>query len=194
MCYIVLSYCNGGYMAIWKAIPGYEGYYEASDDGHVRVLRQLHAKGMRHKSYPYVLANLPYRKGYKKMQFGVCHGTRPRKRLFVHRVVYATFKGPIPPGLTINHIDGNTSNNHIDNLELATHQEQAIHARSLGGCKGTRKTPSPLTDEIVLEIRRILAETPPPTNRVRDELAAKYGVSNSCIRFIEIRRTWRYLP
>ena len=53
----------------------------------------------------------------------------------VQRLVYHHFKGPIPPGLTVNHKDGNTLHNHPDNLELATYLEQTRHAIDVLGRK-----------------------------------------------------------
>lgn len=41
----------------------------------------------------------------------------------VHRVIYALCRGNFDETLTINHIDGNTSNNLIENLELVTQQQ-----------------------------------------------------------------------
>jgi len=42
--------------------------------------------------------------------------TRSRRRL--HREVWKYYKGPIPKGYHIHHIDGNTKNNSIENLQL----------------------------------------------------------------------------
>lgn len=53
----------------------------------------------------------------------------PRKRFSVHYLVMMAFGPPKPSPLhTVNHIDGNKSNNHIDNLEWATPSEQLRHA------------------------------------------------------------------
>lgn len=45
----------------------------------------------------------------------------------VARLVWQVHKGDIPDRLTVNHKDGNASNNALDNLELATHSEQHKH-------------------------------------------------------------------
>lgn len=50
------------------------------------------------------------------------------KHFQVHRIVYECFKGPIPKGQEINHIDGNPHNNNIDNLELVTHTDNCKKA------------------------------------------------------------------
>ena len=51
-----------------------------------------------------------------------------RKRLYAHRVIWEMHNGPIPDGLQIDHIDGNSLNNKIENLRLATHS-QNLHNR-----------------------------------------------------------------
>ena len=38
----------------------------------------------------------------------------------LHRIVYQHFNGPIPTGLTVDHIDGNQLNNNPENLRLLT--------------------------------------------------------------------------
>ena len=43
----------------------------------------------------------------------------------IHRLVYETFKGPIPKDMTVDHIDENIYNNHISNLRLLTREENA---------------------------------------------------------------------
>jgi hypothetical protein len=50
----------------------------------------------------------------------------------VHRLVYTTWIGEIPEGLTINHKDGNKRNNNIDNLETMTGAENFRHAQNNG--------------------------------------------------------------
>lgn len=48
----------------------------------------------------------------------------------VHRLVYEAFKGDIPKGLTIDHIDNDPANNHIDNLQVLTREDNARKATS----------------------------------------------------------------
>lgn len=40
-----------------------------------------------------------------------------------HSFLYAWYKGEVPAGYDVDHIDGDTMNNHIDNLQLLTHAE-----------------------------------------------------------------------
>lgn len=56
------------------------------------------------------------------------------------RLVWQVHKGDIPDRLTVNHKDGDASNNALDNLELATHSEQHLHRfRVLGHIGSTTK-------------------------------------------------------
>ena len=64
-------------------------------------------------------------KHYMQIDF-VRNGQYTRKR--VHRVVWEAFNGPIQGRLEINHKDLNRANNHLSNLELATHQQNIQHA------------------------------------------------------------------
>ena len=48
-------------------------------------------------------------------------GTR---NMYVHRLVWETFRSSIPNGMTVDHIDRNKTNNNVDNLRLATKTEQ----------------------------------------------------------------------
>ncbi len=57
----------------------------------------------------------------------------------LHRVVWGWHHGTIPAGLEVDHIDGNPTNNRIENLRLATIQEQQRN----GG--GGKRADSPTT-------------------------------------------------
>jgi hypothetical protein len=46
----------------------------------------------------------------------------------MHRIVYTAFKGKIPKGAEINHINGNKLLNSINNLEILSRKENAKHA------------------------------------------------------------------
>lgn len=45
-------------------------------------------------------------------------GYKRFRNKYIHRLVYEAFVGPIPEGMTIDHIDGNKVNNHLSNLQL----------------------------------------------------------------------------
>lgn len=45
------------------------------------------------------------------------------KLQYVHRLVWQTFKGEIPQGLEIDHIDGNPRNNNLTNIQLLSRRD-----------------------------------------------------------------------
>ena len=47
--------------------------------------------------------------------------------MFVHRIVAETYLGVIPTGYEVNHINGNTFDNRVENLEIVTQQENLQH-------------------------------------------------------------------
>lgn len=57
-----------------------------------------------------------------------------------HRIIWEMYNGTIPEKIQIDRIDGNKSNNALDNLRLATHQEnqrnQGAKAHNTSGYKG----------------------------------------------------------
>lgn len=103
-------------MEIWKAIPNYEGIYEASTYGRIRTAigKTTYTKkhGVRHWKQRIIKPKGENcQTGYRVSLWkdGI------KKDWLVARLVGMTFLGE--SDLTINHIDGNRLNNHIENLE-----------------------------------------------------------------------------
>lgn len=92
----------------YKAVPGYEGLYEVSDLGNVRSLKFSKVK---------ILKPIPSNRGYLFVE--LCNNGE-RKRFYVHRLVVTVFIGPIAPGLQINHLNEDKSDNRLENLEVVT--------------------------------------------------------------------------
>jgi hypothetical protein len=124
---------------IWKEVPGTSGAYEVSSSGIVRSagLRNGH-RGRELKPW-LSKSNRPGWVGYKVVSLSLPSGVRKRA---VHRLVAEAFI-PNPENKSqVNHIDGDTLNNTVQNLEWVTNAENNLHAyRSLGrvaGMKGKR--------------------------------------------------------
>lgn len=114
----------------------------------------------------------------------MAHGKR--WHALAHRLVWLHFRGPIPEGLTVNHMNGIWTDNRPENLELATPSEQVRHARQVllrGRLNqhGTRNPMAKLTSEEVAEIRARRAAGEPLLT-----LANQFGV-----RFQHISRIAR---
>jgi hypothetical protein len=118
---------------------------------------------------------------------GYLYITYRKKKLAVHRIVYAKFVGPLNPDLVINHIDGNPSNNQIENLELVTQAENNRHKYRV-----LKQRPSTgqrlFTFDEAEEIRRLAAEE----NKRACDLAKSYGVSKGTIHYILKRHTYTF--
>jgi hypothetical protein len=64
-----------------------------------------------------------------------------RKVYYVHRIIYYLITKKDPESHLIDHIDGNTLNNHIENLRLVTNKENqrnrtVINKNNTSGCTG----------------------------------------------------------
>tara|TARA_R110000772_G_scaffold115607_3_gene220440 strand:- start:43 stop:657 length:615 start_codon:yes stop_codon:yes gene_type:complete len=59
-----------------------------------------------------------------------------------HRIVWEMLCGPIAEGMTIDHIDGDSENNRIDNLRVVPHQEncknRSLQTNNTSGINGVR--------------------------------------------------------
>lgn len=119
-------------MRKWVFIEGYNKKYSVSDCGEVRRNEYLMKNGKIHPSVmlkPYTL-----KIGYPSVN--LYNGTKKGKTVYVHRLVAQAFI-PNPNNLPfINHIDGDKTNNNIENLEWCTCKENNIHAhRKLFSCQ-----------------------------------------------------------
>lgn len=99
----------------WKSIKGYEGLYEVSDWGRVRSLNYGKVK---------VLSPIDNGKGYLRVM--LCKDGK-KKQFLVHRLVWVSFRGTIPKGMQINHLNEDKSDNRLSNLEMVTAKQNVNH-------------------------------------------------------------------
>ena len=90
-----------------RSIPGYERYTAKSD-------------GLIIGKFGKVLKQQTDDFGYKAVTL---YKDDKGKWFFVHRLILMTFVGLPPEGCETRHLDGDPSNNHIDNLEWGTHKQ-----------------------------------------------------------------------
>ena len=136
-------------MTIYKQIPGYEGLYEAGDDGSIwscegkTTFRKLSDGSIQKRVW-----KCRKLKPKNKKRKGSTHSdrlvdlwkNRTHKTLLVARLVAMTFVPNPYCKPCVNHIDGNTFNNTPDNLEWCTYAENNEHAFRTG----LRKSNKPL--------------------------------------------------
>ena len=111
-----------------------------------------------------------------------------RVRVRRHTLILEAFDGP-GNGRVARHKDGNSGNDHKNNLEWGTQaencQDTVAHGRST---KGGKNGQAKLTEEQVLEIRRRHAQ-----KEYGHALAKEFGISQASICDITSRRTWRHI-
>jgi hypothetical protein len=65
-----------------------------------------------------------------------------RKFWTLHRLVWTAFNGDVPTGLVIDHIDGNSLNNNLNNLQVITSKQNS--AKGLNALINPRHRPTPI--------------------------------------------------
>lgn len=85
--------------------------YDVSNLGRVRSRR---------RGNPRILKPGTLRLGYQLVV--LCNDEGQRSRM-VHRLVGEAFIGPLPEGMHTRHLDGDASNNHVENLAYGTPSE-----------------------------------------------------------------------
>jgi hypothetical protein len=107
-------------MEIFKTISGYEGIYEVSNLGRVKSLQRVIIRSDgRKRTIQEKFKEGTHSKGYKRISLIDSCGNV--KHCYVHRLVMSTFVGY--SDLYVDHIDGDKTNNCLENLRYATNSE-----------------------------------------------------------------------
>lgn len=107
---------------VWKQIPEYEGFYEASNLGNIRALKRV----VKRKDSLYTIGTSHILKPYKNSKGYLCvdlykNGIRTKYK--VHRLIATTFI-PNPQNKPyIDHINTNKEDNSVTNLRWVTSKE-----------------------------------------------------------------------
>ena len=132
-------------LVIWKDVEGFEGIYKISNEGVLISTPRFGVKGG-------VKKRTKIERGYESYSL---HKDGKSCNKLVHRLLAEHFI-PNPDNKPyVNHIDGNPSNNTLDNLEWVTQLENIQHAIRTGlmNNKGENHYGAKLTNQEVLEIR-----------------------------------------
>ena len=165
----------------WRPVRGYEGFYEVSDEGAVKRVKD--ACGTRAGR----ICGQSENRGYRRVALSM-NGTVKRTGL-VHQLVAEAFICPRPtPNHTVNHINGIKSDNRPCNLEWATQAENEAHALRIGlKPRGERLAAAKLTDGHVRAIRLLKGLA---TQR---EIGKMFGVSKTVIGLIHRDQSWTHV-
>ena len=164
----------------WLPVPGFDGLYDVSSLGRVRSYARPRARGGIRKLFrcgpmAYLAVDLYF------------DGKRTRR--YVHQLVLEAFVGPCPVGHEACHGASGKLVNHVTNLRWGTRQSNhADKHRDGTHLYGSRIGNSKLNERDVQEI--ISARKAGETGSA---LAARYGVSETCIYKIDKKVAWKHV-
>lgn len=164
----------------WRAIPGWEGCYEASSMGRIRSL----VRGGKHRQYGGgEIQPIPTSNGYLCVNLKKI-GTR--KQYTVHRLVLLAFRGAPPLSSDGCHQNGNRQDNRIENLRWDTRKAN-IADKVLHGTQqiGERNGNAKVTADIVRQMRE-------STKSIR-EIALEFCVSETSAASICKGKSWKHV-
>lgn len=151
---------------IWKDIEGYEGIYQISNLGEVKILKTKKIKK------PYFRKNCKY-------EMINLNKNKTQKSFLVHRLVAKTFI-PNPNNYPIiNHKDENKLNNCVENLEWCTQKYNLNYGTVKGRISEHRKGQFAYGDNYQAE--KILCIETGITYSCIQEAADKTKINRSCI-------------
>lgn len=107
-----------------------------------------------------------------------------RKKLSLHRIMYAKFVGKLEADLTINHKNGNPKDNSPSNLELVTQADNALHSFRVLNRKHVKG--NTVIDLAIANTIREEHKTGIPYSK----LSLKYGLSKGHISEIINNKIW----
>lgn len=170
----------------WRAVVGYEGFYEVSSTGRVRSLPRVvkHWTGVdvhrRGRMLKPALNN-------RYLKVNLCLDGAMRQRP-IHLIMLEAFVGPRPPGRCSRHRDGDALNNRIGNLVYGSFQDNSDDRVKHGRApRGEDHALAKLTDAKVRRIRKML------TTHTGSHVAREFNMSTQQISNIKLGKSWAHV-
>lgn len=109
----------------WKSIPGYEGFYQVSNKGRVKKCKMWDLGKRKYIESDQILK--PFDNGHGYLVIALAKEGKKANH-YVHRLVASVFVDNPMNKRYVNHLDYNTKNNAVSNLEWCTQKENAQYS------------------------------------------------------------------
>ena len=167
----------------WIDILGYESLYQISSNGRVRRL----------KGYMCVKHRLLKLQRWGQYPCVELCKNGLRRTHNIHDLMLTSFFGPRPPDMICRHLDGDPTNNEIDNLIWGTQSANLIDSMQHGtrfqpDNRGQRQWKAKLTDTDVIAIKKLLI-----SGISQRQIAQQFNVHPTTISCIAVGKTWRHI-
>lgn len=130
---------RGNGLETWKPVPGYEGWYAASDQGRIKSVarRVFHPTSSLLTIKERILCQIETPQGYRSVRLSKDGKSTAYQ---VHRLVMLAFEGEPPHDEEVCHNNGDRADNRLSNLRYATRSENMSDAVRHGTHNHARKT------------------------------------------------------
>lgn len=171
-----------------KDIPGFHGYGISQEGRLYSKWRTRWGLGNAWRE----LTPFPNQDGYLT-HFLTPTGGGKKRWIPVHKLMALSWLnlGDCPDGMTVNHKDGNKTNNKLSNLEVVTVQQNLAHAIATGLWKPKQGASHPnakLTEQDVLTIRNRAAQ-----GEHYKTIAKDFPICASKVLDVINRKSWRHV-
>lgn len=170
----------------WLPILGYEGIYEISDDGEVKMLgRSAERNRFGIMKYPERILRKHLCRGYYAVNL---YKDKVHKQFKVHRLVAVAFVDNPNRFTQVNHLDDVKTNNHFSNLSWGTQKDNMRHARNNGKLKFcNQRSGTVISEDLADRIRHVHAK-----GCKAIWISDLLGVANTTVRHVLSGRTWTH--
>lgn len=167
----------------YREVPDFPGYRVGSD-GSVWSCRTKRGK------FKETWHRLACSRRRKQRYVTVCFRSGPRNHVrYVHRLVLELFVGPCPDGMECRHVNGNPSDNRLENLSWGTKAENTADQLAHGKRRFGEQAPlAKLADKDIPIIRRLYDE-----GVDQAIIGDAFGVAQTTISRIVSGKRWQHV-